>query len=458
MLAEHFSLFLYSFKALDSLDIRQLLKEPGFAWEISKRGPDSSYCLRHIDLFLSANLKRPIEELREEDCVILQWKNDQQLPASVTEGPLVPMLIFLPFLQIGLLCFSVQPTNNELTLEDYSQFIHQLRVLDRGSIHKIGDWSVPEYIQQLMGSFSAHTQRLSPPRLPVFTYVRLTGEPAPSSKEWLLRLGRVYSPSYRFSAQALHDESHVIEPFENIHFAAFTEGAVIMTITPESSNMGFLKEYGHQVARHRLMWSWLLAMIQHFSLLNAAEEIAGYRMQGEVAESTSENAEHTFVAQLIRRLYQLQLKCNFTIVSHHSQQNQFYQLCRHALQVQPLLSDLKRGITDLNGLLLAEQQGLEQRAKEIALVAENERSLRLNTTLGAVGIGISAAQISAGLEPNLLLVILKRFDLNNWVSQWPHEWLLFVNEVIVLSSNLVLGFLMGLIGKWVLLRIFKRPG
>ena len=457
MLAEHFSLFVYSFKALDSLDIRLLLKDPGVPWEISNTGPDDSYCLRHIAHFLSANLGKSIEELQEEECVVLHWKNKQQLPASIEEGPLVPMLIYLPFIQIGLLCFSVQPKEEGLTLENYSQFIHRLRVLDRGIVYRIGDWSVAGYLEQLMGSLLVHTQRLSPPRLPVFTYVRLIEEPVPPSREWLLRLARVYSPSYKFSAQALHDESHVVETFDNIQFAAFIEGAAIMTIVPESSGIGFLREYGHQVARNRLMWSWLLAMIQHYSLVSAAEDIASYRVHGEVIANMPAMADPSGIAQLIRQLYHLQLKCNFTIVSHHSQQNQFYQLCRHALQVQPLLTDLKRGITDLNGLLVAEQQTREQQEKEVALAGENERSLRLNTTLGAVGIGISAAQISAGLEPNLFVAVLRWTELNTSVSHWPHEWLLFAKEVVVLSSNLTLGCLMGLLGKWLLLKIFIRP-
>ncbi|MBC7893454.1 MAG: hypothetical protein H7Y12_14655 [Sphingobacteriaceae bacterium] len=276
----------------------------------------------------------------------------------------------------------------------------------------------------------------------------------------LFRLGRAYTDRYRPSADTLHQAGHYAQPFENVHFASFLEGTAVFVNGGEET---FLREYAENVAKSRLVWSYLLALHQRYALIASAAD-AAHTYRGGTPPTLAT------LSALIERLSKVQLKCLFLEISHHSHQNEFYSLCRESLRVSALYTEVSGEVAELN-LLLNEQarreEGVRREETEHRREAEqaqaSERERKFNTLLTVVGLSLGSISIVSDLSPNLfiyfckwLLTDLFQRDFEGWKRGLSPGWLEFLYGSAVYFSNLAFGILVGFgLGK-VLVRLMPK--
>jgi len=514
-IADHFSALLYAFRTKPDFNIKSLLRSADCHWQIASTCPDKSYLFEHVYRFMATNCAASIDDLNLDECIILELKtahtnlylNDKlfRYPHSLAladqkragfsfeydRSVLSPKIIYVPLSQIGLLSVGLR-FDREIDANDLLSAIHNIRVIKDGtrpyiqtkinthpaaqeSNDKIREalnaispadknstlpgyfqWKMPDYFSYLLGSLKDKVDYLSPPRLQVLSYIHPKEKSTDQNqtKSLLFRLARVYSENYHPSEQALKELDCFEQPFEEIHYAVFKEGAAILANEDSGGSNKFINEYGNRVVEKSLIWTWFLANIQHYSLINTVDRVS--------LRYSTDHSKVTNLPELVQSMYSIQIKCIFSQISHHSHHNKFYRMCCNALAVPALFEEMKEEISDLNNYIDTLERKTALELQEVEDKEKQIRDLRMNITLGAIGAGISAAQIAAAITPNLFIETLSGLAAQMGISLTliTGTYSPFIQQVIhfgiVLITNLSLGLIIAFLVRWILIKTIGK--
>lgn len=156
-----------------------------------------------------------------------------------------------------------------------------------------------------------------------------------------------------------------------MYYGASVEGAVILVNAGEEGKQSFLSNY-ENVVRHRMIWVYILAYHQRIALISAASDTT------QLFEGGNEPTTQA-ISKLVERLSRIQLRCLFQEVSHYTQQNDFYYLCRDNLRVPELFEEVKSEINELEQIVNEKRrtEEVERKTKEDRLIKRRTRQLEL---------------------------------------------------------------------------------
>ncbi len=483
-----FTLFLYAFRVPENT-LAQFNKQS--IWQQSQLMPDDSFLFSHVQAFFTRNHNRALEHVDPNEALLFELKqgklsgeekeamylfrnlfrrthqmgNDDDLiefslyhDASI----LSPKIFYVPLTSVGILSYGMSLATPYQNTTDLIKANYRLRIYAAGQVEKIATprnmhpkahtseqilsdtitkefdiaqperahlWNIRSLVSYLLNQFNPTIhERLSPNRLQAFSYVQTKEELPPSDlEEVLFRLRRIYNEKYHPSDWFLSHSNEVAQTFREVHYGASVEGAIIFVNVGKEAQGTFLSNYDN-VVRQRMIWVYLLAYHQRVALIMAASDTTEL-FKGGIDPTTDA------LSQLVERLSRIQLKCLFQEVSHYTQQNDFYYLCRDNLRIPQLFEEVKAEVLELNQII-GEKRQQEELARRDAEEAQLKRRAGKLEMLLAVLIlpQIWIALLSTNYQP---------FD--RWFNQM--DW--FVETF----SSLILLFVMFII---IRLYIFRR--
>lgn len=278
-------------------------------------------------------------------------------------------------------------------------------------------WSMRTFVNYFLQDFEKGSiEEVSPARIQAFTYVqpekKISGEELDHA---LFRLRRMYNYNYIPAKSFIEKSDETAQTFDQIHYGASVEGAVIMLNEDIGKLPAFLKNYS-DVLKRRNIWTYLLAYHQRIALIVAADEVAALF-------GNNLTPDYIELSGIIKRLTTIQLKCMFNEISHYTQQNDFYYLCCKNLRLPNLFEELKEELSELNQTLAEEWHKQEEQARINKEKEDKARDQRITILVGLLVI------------PQVWLALIA-MNLGSW------QELIKSNEYIFIAFTILLGALL----------------
>jgi len=192
----------------------------------------------------------------------------------------------------------------------------------------------------------------------------------------LFYLRKVYDFDYTPASGILQTNKELLNPFNQIYYAASLEGAVVVN-NSDQSDPEFLKTF-YTGSFQKTYWLTILSFLQRSIFLQLMKEL-----------SDIDTDDHQMIKEYLRRYTSISLKALFSKVSIYHQHNDYYDMITHNLQINELQTELKDELYGLNNL----QRQFHEDEVERYEKTEKQYEKKLNFVLFALSV-FSLTQVS----------------------------------------------------------------